>query len=188
MEKFIEVERAQELILEDQTGALPLEKTDLLSALGRVLGEDVQADADIPPRDNSAMDGYGLRALESENAGARPLRLPVVAEVPAGSVWEGPLPPGTVVRIMTGAPLPAGVDAVIRREDVEEGADAIILSRSVKAGSDIRRAGEDVSKGEVVLRAGTRLTPAAVGMLAAVGRPFVGGRAPAAGGGTGYRR
>ncbi|HDS16399.1 MAG TPA: molybdopterin molybdenumtransferase MoeA [Proteobacteria bacterium] len=174
MEKYIEVERAQALILEDCRACLPLEKVDLLAALDRVLGEPVTAFTDLPMQDNSAMDGYGLRAAETKSATPEnPLRMPVVAEVPAGTFWPGPLPVGTAVRIMTGAPLPPGVDAVIRREFVEEFEREIVLAEAVPVANDIRRAGEDIQKGELVLAAGVRLTPAAIGMLAAVGRPFV---------------
>ncbi len=174
MEKFIEVERARELILDDVQGALPAEKIDLLAALGRILAEDVAADRDLPPRDNSAMDGYGVRSADCALATAEnPVRLTVAAEIPAGSFWDGDLPPGAAVRIMTGAPVPDGIDAVIRRELVEELGDVVIIRAPVKAGNDIRRAGEDVRRGTTVLPAGTRLTPAGIGMLAAVGRPYV---------------
>ncbi len=173
MEKYIEVERARELILGDVKAPLSTEKVDLLAALGRVLCEEVIADRDVPPQDNSAMDGYGLRAAESEAAQFKPLRMPVIADIPAGRPWSGELLAGAAVRIMTGASLPAGVDAVVRRELVEELDEAIILKAPVVLGNDIRRAGEDVRQGETVLAMGTRITPAAIGMLAAVGMPYV---------------
>ncbi len=173
MEKYIEVERAREMILGDVRASLSSETVDLLASLGRVLCEDVIADRDVPPQDNSAMDGYGLRAVDSDAARSKSLRMPVIADIPAGRPWPGHLADGTAVRIMTGAPLPTGVDAVVRRELVEELEEAIILNEPVALGNDIRRAGEDVRKGEVVLVAGTRITPAAVGMLAAVGMPYV---------------
>ena len=118
---------------------------------------------DVPPQDNSAMDGYGLRAAESEAAQFKPLWMPVIADIPAGRPWSGELLAGAVVRIMTGAPLPTGVDAVVRRELVEELDEAIILKAPVVLGNDIRRAGEDVRQDETVLARGTRITPAAVG-------------------------
>ena len=173
MEKYIEVERAREMILGDVKAPLSAEKVDLLASLGRVLCEDVIADRDVPPQDNSAMDGYGLRALDSDAARSDSLRMPVIADIPAGRPWTGQLLAGAAVRIMTGAPLPAGVDAVVRRELVEELDEAIVLSEPVALGNDIRRAGEDVRMGETVLAMGTRITPAAVGMLAAVGMPYV---------------
>ena len=174
MEKFIEVERARELILDDVKERLPAEKVDLLSSLGRILAEDVTADRDLPPRDNSAMDGYGVRADDCAFAtAANPVRLTVVAEIPAGSFWNGDLPPDSAVRIMTGAPVPDGIDAVIRRELVDELGDVVVVKGPVKPGNDIRRAGEDVRCGAPVLTTGTRLTPAGIGMLAAVGRPYV---------------
>ncbi len=174
MEKFIEVERARQLILDGVDGALPAEKVDILSALGRTLAEDVRADRDLPPQDNSAMDGYGVRAAATVDASPdNPVKLAVVAEIPAGSSWAGSLPEKAAVRIMTGAPVPAGVDAVIRREYVDELGDAVVLHGPVAVGNDIRRAGEDVRRGDKVLVAGLKITPAAVGMLAAVGMPFV---------------
>ena len=173
MEKYIEVERARKMILGDVKAPLSFEKVDLLASLGRILGEEVIADRDIPPQDNSAMDGYGLRAVDSDAARSKPLKMPVIADIPAGSLWSGQLEAGQAVRIMTGAPLPAGVDAVVRRELVDELDEAIVLHGSVRLGNDIRRAGEDVRKGETVLKIGSRITPAAVGMLAAVGMPYV---------------
>ncbi len=173
MEKYIEVERAREMILGDISAPLSSEKVDLLASLGRVLCEEVVVDRDVPPQDNSAMDGYGLRAADSDGARFKPLRVPVIADIPAGRPWSGELAAGTAVRIMTGAPLPVGVDAVVRRELVEELEGEIILNEPVILGNDIRRAGEDVKKGETVLDVGSRITPAAIGMLAAVGMPYV---------------
>ncbi len=174
MKKYIEVEQARELILGDLDAALSSEKVDLLSSLDRIICEDVVADRDLPPANNSAMDGYGLRAIDSEPATQnQPLQMPVVADIPAGKPWTGQVVAGEAVRIMTGAPIPDGVDAVIRREFVEELDGAIILKESVRPGNDIRRAGEDIKVGEVVIASGTRITPAAVGMLAAVGMPYV---------------
>ena len=173
MQKFIEVEAARKLILDDLEAALPAEKVDLLTALNRIICEDVVADRDLPPKDNSAMDGYGLRAAESEAAREQPLKMRVAADIPAGRPWSGQIAAGEAVRIMTGAPVPDGVDAVIPRELVEELDDAIILKRPVACGNDIRRAGEDIKAGEIVLKAGDMITPAAVGMLAAVGMPYV---------------
>ena len=174
MQKYIEVETARKLILDDLDSALPVEKVDLLAALNRVICEDVIADRDLPPADNSAMDGYGLRASDSEFAAPmQSLRLPIVADIPAGKPWAGQVAAGEAVRIMTGAPIPTGVDAVIRREFVEELDGSIILKKPVKSGNDIRRAGEDIKAGAVVIASGTRITPAVVGMLAAVGMPFV---------------
>lgn len=174
MKKYIEVEYARELILGDLDGALPTEKVDLLASLDRIICEDIVADRDLPPADNSAMDGYGLRASDSESAvQMQPLRMPVVADIPAGKPWTGRVAAGEAVRIMTGAPIPEGVDAVVRRELVEELKDAIILKKPVKPGNDIRRAAEDIKAGEIVIASGTQITPAAVGMLAAVGMPYV---------------
>ncbi|MBN2333459.1 MAG: molybdopterin molybdotransferase MoeA [Deltaproteobacteria bacterium] len=172
MEEFITVERAKEVIL---AGAVPLapEKIAITAALERVLAEDVVADMTIPPLDNSAMDGYALRAMDTSEAAAdQPLRMPVVGEIPAGRQFAGCLQPGDAVRIMTGAPIPTGADAVIRREYVQESKNYITLVEPVPLGNDIRYAGEDVRRGETIIAAGAVLTPAMIGMMAAVGLPF----------------
>ena len=173
MKKYIEVETARDLILSDLDSDLPSEQVDILTALGRILCQDVVADRDLPPTDNSAMDGYGLRSQDSPDEPQGSVRMSVVAIIPAGKPWPGKVLAGETVRIMTGAPIPDGVDSVIRREFVEELDDAIILERLVPLGNDIRRAGEDIRAGEIVLAKGSRVTPATVGMLAAVGMPYV---------------
>lgn len=173
MEKFIAVERAREIMLRE-VHRLPAEKAAITNALGRVVMEDILVDMDIPPLDNSAMDGYGIKALDSMAATAdQPLKLEVVATIPAGQHFAGEVRSGETVRIMTGAPVPAGVDAVVKRELVEEHEDYIVLKEPVTPGNDIRRAGEDVHAGEKVIAAGQVVTPAMVGMMASVGYPFV---------------
>ncbi len=173
MEKFVAVERAREIML-GEVHRLPAEKVAITDALGRVVMEDVLVDRDIPPLDNSAMDGYGIKALDSIAATVeQPLKLKVVATIPAGRHFAGEIRSGEAVRIMTGAPIPAGVDAVVKRELVEEHEDHVFLSGPVAAGNDIRYAGEDVRAGEKVIAAGQVITPAMVGMMASVGYPFV---------------
>ncbi|GII81357.1 molybdopterin molybdenumtransferase MoeA [Sphaerisporangium rufum] len=147
---------------------------DLDEALGAVAAEDVAAPVALPPFDNSAMDGYAVRAADV--AGAReddPVLLPVAADVPAGDTAPRRLAPGQVTRIMTGAPLPAGADAVVPVEWTDGGTGTVAIRRPAPPGNAIRRAGEDVRPGDVVLPAGTVLGPAQLGILAGAGRRAV---------------
>jgi len=169
---MITVESALETILKE-IRPLPLESVDILSALGRVIGEDVTARAGNPPWDNSAMDGYAIRALDARGAGESPVKLSVIYDLPAGSVPKGPVGAGQAVRIMTGAPVPEGADAVVMVEKTESGDGFVLIKAEPKAGENIRRAGEDFKAGEVVIRKGSLIRPAEVSMLATVGAPFV---------------
>ncbi|HVL98362.1 MAG TPA: gephyrin-like molybdotransferase Glp [Egibacteraceae bacterium] len=149
----------------------PLEAIELrlLEAHGSVLAEDVVASAPVPGFANSAMDGYAVR---SDDAAAG-VALDVVGEVAAGSPELPPVGPRHAVRIMTGAPMPPGADAVVPVEDVEEGDGQVRLRSGVAPGACVRLAGEDVTEGDTVLEVGRRLGPADIGMLAAVGRALV---------------
>ena len=149
---------------------LPEEKVPILAALGRVTSRDVKAAYDIPPHANSAMDGYAVRAADTCDATPeRPVRLRVIGEVAAGYVPEVQVVPGTAVRIMTGAPIPAGADAVVRFEWTRKEGEHILVEQAVPPGQDVRPAGEDVRAGELVIPAGTRLRPQELGMLASLG-------------------
>ncbi len=165
----LSVEEAQARILALLSPTDP-ETVPILQALGRGLCSDVIADAPVPPHDNSAMDGYAVRHADLAGDGAT---LRVIGEVPAGSVWPGILGPGEALRIMTGAPVPAGADTVIRFEDAETDGATMRTMLRPRPGADIRRAGEDVQAGQVVLRAGVQLGPAEIGMLASLGKPTV---------------
>lgn len=150
------------------------ETIPVLDALNRVLAEDVTAPLDIPPLANTAMDGYAVRC--NDTGGARPdapRRLRVVADLAAGYVLDQPIQPGTTVRIMTGAPVPPGAEAVIPFEEVEVQGDEILVFKRYPHHKNIRAAGEDVKAGQVVLPRGTTVTPPAIGMLAALGRTEV---------------
>lgn len=143
-----------------------VETIDTFDALGRVLAVDVRSLIDVPPEDNTAMDGYALRCADVPTAGTL---LPVSQRIPAGHVGQ-PLQPGTAARIFTGGQVPAGADAVVMQEQCEAVATASVMIQVVpKAGQWIRRRSEDVAAGDVVLRAGQRLTPQALGMAASVG-------------------
>ncbi len=184
---MISVEEALERIL-SFVHRLEPEEQPLLDALGQVLAEDVKAEFDIPPLDNTAMDGYAVRAADTFGASeADPVRLRVAGELAAGYIFDGEVTPGSAVRIMTGAPIPRGADAVVPFEETDEAKAApahrfgsfgkppaeVAVLRAARPGANIRRAGEDVLKQTVVLREGAVLGPAQAGLLASIGRAGV---------------
>ena len=150
---------------------LPPVRLPLADALGLVTCEDVVAAVDLPGFDNSAMDGYAVRAADvADAADTAPVALPVVGEVAAGGDAGGILAgPGQAVRIMTGAMLPAGADAVVKVEDTDGGTEHVRVRRGVAAGTSVRRAGEDVRRGDVVLPAGVVLDARRLAVAAAAG-------------------
>ena len=146
----------------------------LEDAGGGVLAEDVAAASPLPPFDNSAMDGYAVLASDIAAAAPdAPVTLPVAGEVAAGDTREHKLVPGTCLRIMTGAPLPYGADAVVPVELTDGGTRWVAIREPVGTGDSIRRAGGDAAQGDVLLAAGIRLGPAPLGLLAAAGRGSV---------------
>lgn len=164
---------ALETVLE-HTPVLGPETVAVPDALGRVLAEAVVAPRELPPADNSAMDGYAVRAADCAGAAeATPVRLPVAFEVPAGAPAIPRLGAGSAARILTGAPLPPGADAVVRQEDAEREGDRVAIRARPAPGDHVRRAGEDVRRGEDVLAVGDRLGPAHLGLLVSLGRSFV---------------
>jgi molybdopterin molybdotransferase len=176
-EPMLSVEEALEQILQAFHPLEP-ERVSILEALDRVLTEDVHADVDIPPHSNSSMDGYAVSAVDTTGAGAgTPVRLRVVDELAAGYVTETAVTPGTAIRIMTGAPIPPGADAVVKVEDTASDADRVDdfvddfvdVFAEAPAGQYIRPAGEDVRKGELVLPKGTLVRSQEIGMLATLG-------------------
>ena len=163
---MIDLEDAQQAVLAACPPMAPAE-TDLEDVLWRVLADDVVAAEDVPPFANSAVDGYAVRA---EDVAAVPVELTVVGELAAGATpFGGVLAPGQAVRIMTGAPVPSGADAIAMVEDSErlEGG-RVRLERSIARGTAVRTVGDDVHAGQVVLAAGTVVTPAVAGVLASV--------------------
>lgn len=147
------------------------ERVPILETLGRVLAEDVYSDIDIPPRANTAMDGYALQAADIAGASSQnPKRLRVIENLAAGYVTETEVTPGTAIRITTGAPIPPGADTVIRFERTEQEGEWVDVLAEVPVGKNIRLAGEDVRRGALVLSRGTRIRPQEVGMLASLGR------------------
>jgi molybdopterin molybdotransferase len=161
---------------------LDSEEKHLLDCLGQVLAEDVYSPFDVPPHDNSAMDGYAVRATNIRRASHKnPKVLKVVGEVAAGGVSDLKVQPGTAIRIMTGAFIPDGADVVVPFEDTDEldrkeaaiSKTEIGIRASLAEGCNIRRRGEDISKGELVLKKGKLLHPADIGVLASLGKSVV---------------
>ncbi|MFS1304717.1 gephyrin-like molybdotransferase Glp [Streptosporangium longisporum] len=144
----------------------PLE-VELERALGTTLAEEVTSPVPLPPFDNSAMDGYAVRAEDVADA---PVTLPVIDDIAAGDGRLQAIGPGMVTRIMTGAPMPAGADAVVPVEWTDGGTVRVAIDRPARPGNAVRRSGEDVRAGDVVLPAGTSIGPAQLGVLAGVGR------------------
>jgi len=181
---MISVEEALERIL-SYVSVLEPEEKPILDALGQVLAEDITSDLDIPPLDNTAMDGYAVRAADTAGATRdSSVSLQVIGELAAGHVYEGSVTPGAAVRIMTGAPLPPGADAVVPFEDTNESGshafgrfskavDSVLVYKAARPGDNVRRAGEDVGRGALVLGRGTVLRPPQIGVLASLGRATV---------------
>lgn len=170
---MISVESAVEIILKE-IKPLGVESLDIMSAMGRVLGEDIIAARNNPPWNNSAMDGYALRADDTKTAPDSPITLKVVYDLPAGHVPKSAIGKGEAVRIMTGAPVPDGADAVIMVELTEAGESGTVVIRSkVSAGENIRKSGEDFKAGDLVIKKGAVIRPAEISMLATTGVPFV---------------
>lgn len=156
---------AQRQVLET-VPAQPAGPTPLADCLGLVLAEDVDASHDIPPFDNSAMDGYAVRAADVTEV---PVELSVIEDVPAGSVASLEVGTGQAIKIMTGAPLPTGADAIVRVEDTIPADGSVTINTGAPPGTSVRRAGGDIAAGSTVVSAGTRLGPNHLGVLASVG-------------------
>jgi len=166
---MINVDEARELV-KNNTSVLDTVELSLLDARGMALARPVRADMNIPPLDNSAMDGYAVRAADQAGAKkSRPATLKVVGELPAGKIFPGKLKKGEALRIMTGAPIPRGADAVVRQEDTELKGAEVSIFIPVKIGDNLRYAGEDVIKGEKVGGVGDALTPSRIGVIASSG-------------------
>ena len=149
---------------------LPPERVPVLETLGQVLAEDIYADMDIPPLTNTAMDGYAVQAADTAGASPeQPVRLRIVYDLAAGYTTDVAVTPGTAIRIMTGAPIPPGADAVVRFEDTERDGEWVHIFKGVPVGKNVRQAGEDVKKDALILPRGTEIRPQEVGMLAALG-------------------
>ncbi|MBL8151243.1 MAG: molybdopterin molybdotransferase MoeA, partial [Blastocatellia bacterium] len=174
MAKLLSVEEALAIALEP-VNYVGDERVDLLSALGRVIAEDIYAPLDIPLEANSAMDGYAVRAEDVASASIEsPVVLTVVEDLPAGYVARKSLGQGEAIRIMTGAPIPDGADAVVMVEVTERVEDnRVKIFESAKVGQSIRPRGEDVHAGDLLIKRGSELGSAEIGLLASCQRPFV---------------
>lgn len=173
---MLEIEQAQQMML-NAIERMPAVEVALSDALGLVLARDVAADADTPPFDKSAMDGFAVRAADLAQL---PATLDVIESIPAGRMPQEEVGPGQAAQIMTGAPIPSGADTVVMVEHTAEacsadGSEQVRISRAPKQGANICRQGEDISRGTAALFAGTRLRPAEIALLATLGdaRPKV---------------
>lgn len=177
MAEYLTVQQALEAVLAG-VSQLPAENVPLLEALGRVLAEPITAHDNLPPFPNSSMDGYALQASDSQATNSsHPVTLNVIGDIAAGRVPDVTITPGTAARIMTGAPLPPGADAVIPVEDTNEPwrdsarpqPQTIQINRAVKSGDYVRWPGEDIRTGQLVLEEGHLLRPQEIGVLASLG-------------------
>lgn len=175
---MLSVEEALEKILSYVSPMGPVE-VDLAEALGLTLGEEITSPLDLPPLDNSAMDGFAVRHADVAGAGQLTgIELPVIGYVQAGALPDRDVQPGTAIRIMTGAPIPPGADAVVPFEDTDEverkasglGLDRIRVLQAAPLGANVRPAGEDLRAGERLMGRGAVLRPGEIGVLASVGR------------------
>jgi molybdopterin molybdotransferase len=172
---MISVEEALERILA-AISPLPAVTIPLAEATGLVLAEDITAEEDLPPFANSAMDGYALRSADSRPQAGQPARLRVIGTIAAGYVAERAVEPGTTMRIMTGAPIPSGADAVIQIELTRSKPDErewVEILAEVPPGNNIRAAGEDIHRGQRLLEHGSEIGPWEIGVLATIGRARV---------------
>ncbi len=176
-QEYLTVAEALELVLAG-VEVLPSEHVELMQALGRILAQPIVAQDSLPPFANSSMDGYALRAADLAGASPQsPVSLRVVGEIAAGKMADVSVLPGTAVRIMTGAPLPSGADAVVPVEDTNERwrdverplADHVLIFRQVTPGAYVRPIGEDIQAGQTVLTAGHLIRPQEIGVLASLG-------------------
>lgn len=153
-----------------RTPLLPSEKIPLTKASGRTLARDVKASENIPPFNRAAMDGYAVRSSDTVSASSnQPVVLKVIEDLPAGKKTRQKIRPAEAIRIMTGAPLPGGADAVVMVEFTERTNNKVMVKVAVKPGENVARAGEDVKKGELALEKGRLLQAAEIGLLAALG-------------------
>ncbi|HPD60496.1 MAG TPA: molybdopterin molybdotransferase MoeA [Thermodesulfobacteriota bacterium] len=170
---MISFDKARSIVL-SHTHPMGREKVDLLTALGRVIGENVIAPFNIPPWDNSAMDGYAVRFEDIKDASPnRPISLKVIEELPAGFLPAKKVGPKQATHIMTGAPIPQGADTVVMKEDTSTSEDSVKILHPSQKGRNIRLTGENVKRGDKVISAGTTLRPPHIGMLASFSKSFV---------------
>jgi len=166
MKQMLTIAEAQKLVL-SKVEKLGTEELGLLEAVGRVLAEEIYAGDSMPPFNRSAMDGYAVRSIDTWNRRLTALKL--IEELPAGRVAAKSLEQDTCTLLMTGAPLPEGADAVIRREDVEREGDLAFVPGQIAAGTNVDRAGSDIKAGEILLHPGMIIGPGEAALLASQG-------------------
>ncbi|UWG98236.1 molybdopterin molybdotransferase MoeA [Dehalobacter sp. DCM] len=169
MKNNISLEEAQSLLFE-YCNVVESTKLDLADTLESVLSEDIYSQENIPPFARSPYDGYVLRAEDTVEASpAKPVTLEVIEEVPAGYTAKQPVRPGQAIKILTGAPIPEGADAVTKFEEVAVRDNTITITRQYKPGEDIVPAGEDIAAGQIMATKGTLITPPLMGVMASLG-------------------
>ncbi len=160
------IEEALALLLKNAEPITESEKVSLAEAHGRILAEDLSSTIEVPPHDNSAMDGYAVRSVDLADSNEK--LLPISQRIPAG-VMGTELEAGTAARIFTGAPIPAGADAVVMQEVCTPEGDGVKITGPIPAGKNVRNAGEDIHSGDAILKAGIKLKPQDIGLAASVG-------------------
>jgi len=170
---MLTVEEALEKIL-DEVEPLEAESVAILDTLGQVLAEDIRSDINVPPLDNSAMDGYAVIAADTRNAGEKtPKYLKIIDTVMAGSISRKKVVQGTAIRIMTGAPIPKGADSVVQFEHTDEGKTKdntrVGILEEIQSGRNVRKAGEDIRRGTTILKKGTIIRASEIGLIASLG-------------------
>jgi len=179
---MLSVEEALQKIL-TEVNMLEAETVSIMESLGQVLAEDIISDIDVPPLDNSAMDGFAVRSEDTRGASEKtPKVLKVIDTVLAGGISKKEVMPGTTVRIMTGGPIPTGADSVVQFEDTDDAkrkavknqpANEVSLFSETRPGQSIRLAGEDITKDKTVLKKGAVIRPAEIGLMASIGHNLV---------------
>ena len=171
---MITLEQATETLLNEISPIVRTRLVSLEKAIGRISVQDIYAPIDMPPFDRSPLDGYALRAADIAGASRdNPIKLKVVAEIPAGAFWDGTLVPGSTVRIMTGSMIPEGADCVVKQEDTDDGEQEVSFYVSVKPQENIFFKGEDIKKGTKVLTCDSVIDYAHLAVLASVGQSRV---------------
>jgi molybdopterin molybdotransferase len=180
---MLSVEEALQKIL-NEINILEEESVPIMEALGQVLAEDIKSDINVPPLDNSSMDGYAVQSEDTKEASEKtPKVLKVIDAVMAGAISSKEVVPGTAIRIMTGAPIPRGADSIIQFEDTDDEknknaaasrpATQVSLFAETKPGQNVRRAGESIASGKTVLKKGTVIRPSEIGLMASIGHSKV---------------
>jgi len=165
-DKMLTTDEAINFLLERSTATAQIERVSILDALDRVLAQPITSTLNVPPLDNSAMDGYVTRFSDLTNDGET--TLPISQRIAAGHVGEQ-LQAGTAARIFTGAPVPEGADTIIMQEQCQQQGDDVVIRGSISKGDHIRRAGEDITEGSEVISVGQKLRPQDMGLIASVG-------------------